>query len=260
MRIKLNGILADYKLEGEAGKPAVVLVHGFPFSKEMWKAQAEALKKDYQVLAYDLRGMGQSSLGKAPQLLEAYVDDLFALLDFLKLKKAALAGLSMGGYIALRAMQRDPERFRALLLCDTRSDPDSDEGKLKRAAGIAAIRQKGADAFSRAMLPNLLQDQGAKAAGLLRLMLGNKADGMANALAAMAARSDCSASLKEIRVPALVVVGSEDKITPPALAEGMAKAIPGARLAVIPGAGHVSNFDKPAEFNRLMLEFLGGLA
>ena len=125
---RINGIELAYQVDGAAGAPWVVLVHGFPFNRSTWSAQVEVLKADFQVLTYDLRGMGQSELGDAPQPLEAYVDDLLALMDELGIAKAALGGLSMGGYIALRTIQRAPDRFWALALCDTKSEPDSDEG------------------------------------------------------------------------------------------------------------------------------------
>jgi 3-oxoadipate enol-lactonase len=256
VRVKLNGIVVDYALDSREGAPVLALLHGFPFNRHFWKGQVADLKGQFQVLTYDLRGMGQTDLGRPPQPLEAYVDDLFALLDHLKLPKVALAGLSMGGYIALRAVQREPQRFWALALCDTRADADSDEGKLKRAAGIKAIREKGAEAYSRAMLPNLLAPSSPAAPGLLKIMLSAKADGMANALSAMAGRSDTSAVLPGLTVPTLVLAGAEDKLIPGAVAEEMAAKIPGAKLTILAGAGHASNLDKPDDFNRELAQFL----
>jgi 3-oxoadipate enol-lactonase len=264
MRVKLNGVFIDYSLDGKAGNPALVFVHGFPFSRGVWKAQVESFKKDFQVLSYDLRGMGKSSLGPAPQLLEAYVDDLIALLDKLELKHPVLCGLSMGGYIALRATEKLKDRFAALVLCDTRSESDSDEGKIKRAAGIKAIREKGVAAFCRGMILNLLapatlKERPAVGKGLLKLMQANSADGMSNALAAMAGRSDTSSIFKDLQIPVLVISGAEDALIGLDVAKAMAARIAGATLAVIPGAGHVSNLDNPEEFNRSLGSFLKGL-
>jgi pimeloyl-ACP methyl ester carboxylesterase len=257
----INGIKLAYQIDGPKDRPTVVLVHGFPFARATWKGQVAALKKDFRVLTYDLRGMGQSSLGSAPQPLEAYVDDLIALLDHLKLSKVALAGLSMGGYIALRAVQRAPERFWALGLCDTKSEPDTDEGKLGRAAGIKALRAKGAKPFAEGMLPKLLVDaKGVVGKALLGVMLQNKVPGMTNALAAMQGRTDTGAALSALAVPGLILVGEKDAITPVAAAESMAQKNAKNQLVVLPGAGHVSNLEAPEAFNAALLRFLKGVA
>jgi 3-oxoadipate enol-lactonase len=261
MKAKINGISVDYALEGPAKARALVLVHGFPLGKAGWAPQVKALKGDFRVLTYDLRGMGKSGLGRPPQLLEAYVDDLLALMDKTGLESAALCGLSMGGYIALRALQKAPHRFWALALADTRSEADTDEGKLKRAAGIAALRAKGVAPYCKAMLPALVSPGTLKAKpaltkSLLKLMCANSADGLANALAAMAGRPDSTASLGGLKLPVLVLAGEEDKLTPPESAQGMAGRIEGAKLALVPKAGHLSNLENPEFFNVALLNFL----
>src|SRR5512135_2423281 len=119
----------------ESGPPSampVVFIHGFPFSHEMWQPQLEAVGKRHRAIAYDVRGHGGSFAGDGQYTIEGHVDDLLGLLDTLKIKKTVIVGLSMGGYIALRALERNPERFRAAVLCDTRSEADTDEGKLRR--------------------------------------------------------------------------------------------------------------------------------
>lgn len=257
MFITINAIKLEYQVDGAAGKPWVVLVHGFPFDRSTWAGQVAALKADFQVLSYDLRGLGHSELGPAPQPLEAYVDDLLALMDHLQIPVAALGGLSMGGYISLRAAQRAPERFWALALCDTKSEPDTDEGKLGRAAGIKALHGNGVEAFSQAMLPKLLLRPSAPAGqALLATMLKNRAVGMANALAAMQGRTDTTPGLKALKIPTLVLVGSGDAVTPPKGAQVMAAHIPGAKLVILEDAGHVSNLEAPEAFNLELLAFL----
>jgi len=192
--------------------------------------------------------------------MEAYVDDLFALMDRLGLKKAALCGLSMGGYVALRAAQREPGRLSALALCDTRADADGNPAKLKRAAGIRSLREKGVRAFCEGMLPGLLSAgalESAQGSRLLALMAKNKADGLCNALSAMAGRLDLSEALPSFEMPCLVLVGSNDSLTPPELSRAMAAAIKGAQLAEIPGAGHASSWEAPEAFNQALLNFFG---
>jgi 3-oxoadipate enol-lactonase len=256
MIARINGIKLNYRLEGAKGRPVVVLIHGFPFDLSTWKAQVAALKARFQVLTYDLRGLGHSELGPAPQPLEAYVDDLCALLDSLGIAKAAVAGLSMGGYIALRGVQREGARFWALALCDTKAEADSDEGKLGRANGIKALRQHGAKPFAKGMLPKLLARPGTEAGRrLLKLMQSQSVDGMANALAAMQGRTDSTLALKGLRLPVLVLAGKEDLLMPAALSRSLARKIKGSQLKLLPGAGHVSNLEAPSAFNRALADF-----
>lgn len=257
----INGIRMNYSLQGPAGKPVVALLHGFPFSSDMWKDQVLALKGGFRVLCYDLRGMGKSGLGPHPQLMETFVDDLFALLDHLKIKSAALTGLSMGGYVALRAAERDPARFWALALCDTRADADGDQAKIGRAGAIKSIRAGGTKAFAKAMLPKLLAPQTLSlrpevGRELLKMMGQAKADGMANALAAMAGRSDTHGSLKQYHGPVLAVAGKLDLLAPPSVAQDMAQEARQGRFVEIPGAGHVSNLENPEAFNQALMDFL----
>ncbi len=130
----------------------IVLIHGFPFSHEMWSPQIAFLEKKLRVIAYDVRGHGKSDVGDGQYTLELFVDDLIGLLDHLKIEKAVLCGLSMGGYIALRAIERNPERWHALVLCDTSSQADSNEAKLRRAATIRAIKREGVKPFADTFL------------------------------------------------------------------------------------------------------------
>jgi pimeloyl-ACP methyl ester carboxylesterase len=256
MRIAVNGIEIGYDVAGPEGAPWLVLVHGFPFTRALWEGQVPSLARNHRVLTYDLRGLGESALGPAPQPLEAYVDDLLALLDALGVARACLAGLSMGGYIALRAVERAPERFRALALCDTRSEADTNEGKLGRAAGIRALHAGSVEIFVDGLLRKLLLRPDTPAGRALRaLMLGNGAAGMANALAAMMGRTDTSGALGDFDLPTLVLVGSDDALTPPSAAEAMAARIPGARLEVLAGAGHVSNLEAPEAFTGALRRF-----
>jgi 3-oxoadipate enol-lactonase len=256
MNARINGIELSYQCDGVKGRPVVILLHGFPFDRSTWKAQVAALRAHFQVLTYDLRGMGQSGLGPAPQPLEAYVDDLCALMDHLRIAKAGLAGLSMGGYIALRAIQRQPQRFWALALCDTKAEADSDEGKLGRAAGIKALRDDGVKPFSEGMILKLLhQPKSAAGRGLLKVMLGNRVPGMTNALAAMQGRTDTTASLKALKVPVLVMAGQEDLLMPAAGTKALAQKIKGSQLKLLPKAGHVSNLEAPAAFTQALLGF-----
>jgi 3-oxoadipate enol-lactonase len=261
MIVKLNSLPVHYWLHGPRQAPALVLIHGFPFNHNLWQGQVGPLSRSFRVLTYDLRGMGQSALGPAPQPLEAYVDDLEALMAHVGFSSAALCGLSMGGYIALRAVQRQPGRYWALALCDTRADADSDEGKLNRAAGIKAIQAKGPAPFIEGMLPKLLWKGTLKSkpavAGFLRRMMGScPAQGMANALSAMAGRGDTRPALARFPRPLLCLAGRHDAIAPPDVARSMAVLAKRGSSVVIPRAAHLSCLENPSAFNAVLLRFL----
>lgn len=255
----VNGIA--FEDLGPRGGAPVVLIHGFPFDRTMWEPQVREISKERRVISYDVRGLGKSQAGDGQYSIELFVDDLVILLDHLKIGRAVLCGLSMGGYIALRAAERQPERLSGLVLCDTKSGPDTDEARIKRAVTIAAVKKDGvpkfANEFIKAVLTeNTLKTKPAVVGSLLTSILGNSPLGISGALLAMAARTDTTAALAKITVPALILVGEQDKIAPPAAAEAMLKAIPKAALHVIPGAAHISNLENPAVFNKKLLAFL----
>jgi len=255
----VNGI--SFEDSGPRDGIPVVFIHGFPFDRTMWELQMKEAGKIRRALAYDVRGHGRSEAGDGQYSVELFVDDLVALLDHLRVDRAVLCGLSMGGYIALRAAERQPERLSGLVLCDTKSSPDTDEAKIKRAAAITAVKKYGvpkfAEEFIKAVLTeNTLKTKPAIASSLLNSVLGNSPLGISGALLAMAARTDTPAALAKIAVPALILVGEHDKITPPSAAEAMLKALPKAEMHVIPGAAHMSNLENPAVFNEKLLAFL----
>lgn len=227
----------------------VVLLHAFPMSGAMWAPQLEALK-DYSVLTPDLRGFGAAPL-TAPWLIEHAAADVLASFE----GEAVFVGLSMGGYVALQIAAAAPERVKALVLCDTRAEPDANENKAKRAAAIDFVRKNGVDAFLGPFLKDAVAEP--KAAEFLRgIAAKSSPEAVMAALAALAARPDAVPGLSKITVPTAVLVGSQDKITPLALSEAMRAKIPGAELHLIPDAGHFSNAENPAVFNERLLSFL----
>jgi len=257
-----NGVSLAYEDRGPRGGKPIVFVHGFPFSRKMWTAQAELLEKDFRVVLYDVRGHGESEAGDGPFFLEHLVDDLVGLLDHLKIEKAVLCGLSMGGYIALRAVERNPERVAALVLADTKSEADGNEAKVKRAQGLAALQKNGPAAYAENFVKNVFAKANVAspaAAAIKSVIAANPPAGIGGTLLALAARTDTTASLAKIAVPTLVLVGEEDAVTPPAAAEALARGIPGAKLHKIPGAAHMSNLENSAAFNQHLLAFLRSL-
>ena len=238
-----------------------MLVHGFPLDSRMWEAQVGALSAGgRRVIAPDLRGFGQSR-SDAPFTLESLADDIHGLLGAVGAIPCVLAGLSMGGYVALAYAKKYPGDLRGLVLIDTKAEADTAEGKAGREKMIELVRNDGAKAVADQMMPKMLAKDAAEqrpqvAAALRRVMESVSPKTIEHALAAMRDRPDRSGELAAIKVPALVVVGDGDVITPPDVAEKMAQKIPGANLEVIRGAGHMSPMEQPEQVNRVLKSFL----
>jgi 3-oxoadipate enol-lactonase len=131
----------SYIDEGLASAMPIIFIHGFPFNKWTWQNQLEVLKDKYHVVAYDVQGHGKSGMGSGPFTITQFADDLFLFMDAIKIETAIVCGLSMGGYIALNAIRRQPTRIEALILCDTQCAADTEEGKKKRMDTIASVHE-----------------------------------------------------------------------------------------------------------------------
>ena len=245
--------------------PAVVLLHGYPFNRSMWREQAEILKNDYRVITPDLRGLGESGVPDDSQAtIDEMVRDVAALLDELEIKRIALGGLSMGGYVAFSFYRNFFWRVRALVLADTRPQGDTEEARRGREEQAQKVLEEGmesiADGFLKKVLTARTISQEPEITGRVREMIvATKPAGAANALRAMAARRDQTDFLPDILAPALVIVGSDDPITPPTDAELMHREIRGSRLEIIEGASHLSNLEQPERFNHALKTFLDEL-
>ncbi len=251
----------------EGPGPAVVLLHGFPLGREMWREQVNGIGSIYRVIAPDLRGHGDSPAPEGAYTIDEMADDVVELLDTLSLgKPVVVGGLSMGGYVALSLIARYPERVRGLMLMDTRAGADSPEAVDKREELARAVLAAGnAGPAVEAMTPRLfakitVEQHPEKVTPLRELMERNTARGIVGALRAMASRPDRVGDLAAISVPTLVLVGEDDVVTPPSEAQSLADAIAGARLEVIPEAGHLAPYENPSVANAVMLRFLDGLA
>lgn len=251
--------ILDYSDAGSG--PAVVLLHAFPFDRELWQPQiAPLVEAGYRVITPDLPGFGRSPLPPGPLSIEGMADAVATLLTRLGVERAVVGGLSMGGYVSLAFARRYAARLRGLILADTKAAPDDAAGRDNRDKAIAAVRTHGVEAFVRAMLPKLLGPQtphDSEVAEAVRAIMGRQpAEGVIAALAALRDRPDATPGLAAIAVPTLVVVGEQDAITPPAVAEQLAAAIPHARLVRIPAAGHLPNRENPEAFTAAVRDFL----
>jgi 3-oxoadipate enol-lactonase len=259
MKRKIGSIELAWQEAGQ-GTP-VVLLHAFPVNRGMWRAQQEALARRYRVITPDFRGHGESSLPEEDSTMERLAVDVRGLLDFLGLERVVLGGLSMGGYASFAFYRRYPERVAALVLADTRASADTEEGLRGREELAALAEKEGAAGVAEQMLPKLLgastrANRPHVVSAVREMILTTSPAGIVRALRGMAARPASFDLLPKIQCPTLVVVGAEDTLTPPADSEALAKAIPGARLEVIPAAGHLSNLEQPAAFTRALADFL----
>jgi len=256
-----NGIPVGYDDVG-AG-PVVVFLHGYPHDRSLWASQLGALAVPSRTLACDLWGFGESG-GRAASI-DDYAADVAAWLKGLGVQQAVITGLSMGGYVAFALWRNHPSLIRALVLCDTRAKPDDDAGKAKRDEQIAMVRAKGsavlADQLIAAMVGKTTRNQRPEVAERVHSMIARApVDGITGALTALRDRPDSTPTLATISVPTLILVGEEDVITPPAESQAMHAAIRGSRLEIIQGAGHLSNLERPANFNHVLGEFLASLS
>lgn len=254
----IDDIRLAYHDQGQ-GRP-VLFIHAFPLNSAMWQPQFDALGDQFRLIVPDLRGFGQSELGTPPVSLERYGDDLAALLDTLQIDKAAVVGLSMCGYIAFAMLERLRDRMDALVLADTRAGADSDEAREGRFKNAQLAEQQGALAVGEPMLAKLLASGAPDSlrSRVRDIMRANQGDGVAAALRSMAARPDSTALLETVTVPTLVIVGSEDTITPPKEAHTIHAGIKGSQLLELPGAGHLSNLEAPGAFTAALRSFLSG--
>ena len=243
-----------------SGRP-VVLIHGYPFNRSLWNEQIAALSGSYRVIAPDLRGFGESDSSDGPSTMNRMAQDVALLLDHLEIPRVTIGSLSMGGYVTFAFYQQFAPRVRALILADTRAQADTEEAKQTRAQQAEKALSEGMAGIADAMLPKLLTPETvSKRPEIVKrvrdMMLKTKSDGAAAALRGMAVRDDQTSLLSKITVPTLIIVGSEDAITPVADSEKMNQAIAGSRLVVLENAGHVSNLERTEEFNEALLDFL----
>jgi pimeloyl-ACP methyl ester carboxylesterase len=247
-----DGVGVYYEVHG-TGPSTILLTHGYSATSQMWAGQVEALSKDHRLVTWDMRGHGRSDSPDDPALYSepATVGDMAALLDAVGAKTAIVGGLSLGGYMSLAFNRVHPERVEALLIIDTGPGYKNDEAR----EGWNRTSLKTAERYETEGLAVLTSGSAER-----RQAQHASAKGLALAARGMLTQRDAGVitSLPDIKVPSIVIVGSEDK---PFLAASdyMTAKIPGAKKAVIEGAGHAANIDKPEAFNAALLGFLGAL-
>lgn len=253
--------LAGYATGPSGGMP-VVLLHGFPFNRHIWDPQQEPLAQaGYRVILPDLRGHGRSPSTPEPATMDAMAADVFRLLDRMQAAHVALVGHSMGGYVALAMVAKQPDRFAGLVLTNTRAEADDEDGRAARDATVADVRERGVDVLADRMLEKLVSAATRNAqpelvARLDAMIRQTPPEGAVNALLGMRDRPDRRDLLARIRMPTLVVAGADDPITPPDDARRMADAIPDARLEVVSDTAHMTMVEAPDRFTEILRGFL----
>jgi 3-oxoadipate enol-lactonase len=239
----------------------VIFIHGFPFDHTMWQEQIDELSSDFYCITYDIRGLGESSPGDGQYTMELFVDDLFSIIDTLNIVKPVLCGLSMGGYIALRAVEKAESKFKGLILCDTKSGTDTDEGKIKRAEGIKKINKEGLGNFIPGFINNCFSDQFKKDQNIKYQEIIDKSVefdpvGVKGSLLAMAGRTDTTSYLSKIKIPALVLCGEKDNFLTTEVMKDMAGKISNSEFYIVPGSGHIISIENPGFVNDQTNNFL----
>ena len=221
-----------------------------PFSAAGWR-----------VIAPHYRGMDGGEPDPPVRSMDDVAGDVIDLLDGLHIEDAVIGGLSLGGYVALAVFRHAHRYFRGLILADTRSEADTPEAIEGRNRMLVLVEAKGPAAIADEMLPKLLgettrRDRPELVEQVRRLVLSNSAKAIGGAITALMTRADSTPLLPSIHCPTLIVVGSEDVITPPTMSEAMQRGIPGSALVVVPGAGHLSSLERPDAFNAAVAPFL----
>ena len=259
--ITINNLSVSYSDHGPDVAPAIIFIHGFPLNKSMWDMQVAALKENYRVIAYDIRGHGNSEPGIDEFFIELFVLDLLRLMEKLRIEKSVLCGLSLGGYIALNAVLKHPDRFDGLILNDTQCIADTPEIKENRCQAIIRIMKNGVEQYTDEIIKNLFAAESFTKmknviAEVKEMIISTPKQSLCNTLHALAERKETCTQLPEINIPVLIMVGKEDKITPIAAAQQMHEKILNSKLEIIQQAGHLSNLENPTAFNTHLVKFL----
>jgi pimeloyl-ACP methyl ester carboxylesterase len=230
----------------------------------MWKHQVEYFKKVFRIITYDLRGFGNSSSGDNQCTIDTHADDLNEIIKRLNIVQPVVCGLSMGGYILLRALELYQHIFKAVILSSTKSEADTNVQKINRFNQIKQIKSGKKKIFFETFLKNALIDatytNNKEAVNLLMEIMNKQNElSITGALLTLASRTDTTESLSNIKIPALIIVGVEDKLTPPETAHSLHKNIKYSKLELIPDSGHFPNIENPERFNKVIEEFINTL-
>jgi len=251
---------------GDSSLRALVLLHAFPIGANLWEPQVRSVPKGWRLITPDLRGFGGGTEFDSVSALSMadYADDVVDLLQELSVKQAVIGGCSMGGYAALALYQSAPQIFEGLVLANTRAGADSPESRANRRNMLALVDREGPSGVAREMMPKLLgktthESRPDVEAGVRRVIKQQSPVAVRSAIHRMMHRPDSTPLLAQVSVPTLVITGAEDEMIPVEESRRLASAIRGAKLVIIPGAGHLANLEQPDAFNAALNGFLTAL-
>jgi len=260
MKIKANGITINYELDGAEDAPCIVFSNSLATNVHMWDDQAAELKRSFRVLRYDQRGHGGTDAPAGRYTFEVLIADALGLMDALGIKRAHFAGLSMGGATALGFAQQHSDRLDHVIVCDSpcMSTPQSTQqweeriAILEKSKAIDPLVEPTVERWFPAEIRAAKAPHVDKVRQMVRTTPVNGFIGCAAALA----NHNYNAKVETVKNPVLFIAGEKDGVTPAAM-KAMSERLKGSRYVEMPGAGHISNMDRPAEFNRALREFLG---
>ncbi len=263
-RHTVNGVGLAVDVRGTAPGPTVLFLHGFPLNRSLWGPVADP-PSGWRSVVPDLRGFGDSDAPDVGYSMATYARDMIALLDLLEIRRVVLCGLSLGGYVAFEILRQARERVHGLVLLNTRATADGPEARQSRDQLGAEVRERGIDAAVEALLPSLLGPTARNHPAMeeaIRGMIEQTAPaGLLGGLLALRDRPDSTGMLGSLRdLPTLVIGGADDPITPPAVIEDLAAAIPGAACRIVGKAGHLTPVENPGETGAVLREFLAGVS
>lgn len=262
-KIRIGDISISYRIKKGTNdkKPTLLFLHGFPFNKNMWHNQLELVSDEYTAIAVDFRGHGNSTTGHGFFSIDVFAKDLLVFIRKLKLTHVCVCGISMGGYVALRAYEIQSDAFKGLILCDTHCFADSKEAKQKRFDTIQAVLKHGKRPFSIGFIQKLFTKEGEEtqheAVKMIKSSIRrNSVSTICSTLLALASRTDTSDVLPKITIPALLIRGKEDKITPKEDMDYMHEKIQDSQFVEIEQSGHLPHLEQPEEFSQIIHEYL----
>jgi 3-oxoadipate enol-lactonase len=260
MRVAVDDAEIDVLSEG-SGDP-IVLIHGFPLTREVWDPQAAKLAAHARVIRPDLRGMGRSSVPDGPYLMETLAGDVAAMLDALGIDRAAIAGHSMGGYVAMAFCRMYTERVTKLALVCSRLAADTvQDANARNELADRAEREERIDAIvdsyvPRLFAPLLLENRSPLVDRAREIARANSPKGAAAMLRGMAQRVEAYDIAEDLQVPVLIVAGASDQIVGLPEAGQVRQAFPRAELRVLGRSGHLPMLEEPGALTGLLVDFL----
>ena len=259
MKTKVNGITFNYEIDGAEGAPWLVFSNSLATNLHMWDPQVADLKGSYRILRYDQRGHGQTEAPAGRYTFEQLIADAIGLMDAVGIKRAHWCGVSMGGATGMGAVQKHPDRFDRLAICDTpgQSTPASAQQWEER---IASAQKGGMQAqldstISRWFPPETVKANPPHLDALRKMILETPVNGFVGCSAALA-NHDYRPGMASVKNPILYICGEKDGHNA-AVMRQMNKEMPASKYVELPGAGHISNLDRPTEFSGALREFFG---